>query len=478
MNVRPLGRDYMKKTSLLIVDDEATIVKLFERIAKRERLSYFSVMNGYEALDFLSKNQVECVLLDVNLPSHSGFQILEYIQSSRCPAEVIIITGSQSVEQAVKALKSGVYDYLTKPFTDLPKVTRTIKNAIEKHRLIQKVTELQKPSKSFETFQAIVGKSHAMQEVYNLINSIKKSSTSVLIQGESGTGKEMVAQAIHRTSSRAKRPFKVINCAAIPEGLLESELFGHVKGSFTGAVYNKVGLFEEADGGSLFLDEIGEVGHAFQVKLLRVLQDGEYKRVGSGEVRYSSARIIAATNQDLKTKIAEGSFREDLYYRLHVIGVHLPALRERKEDIPLLVYHFLKKYNERLKKQIREVSVDAMQALQSYSWVGNVRELENAIERCVVLTDDSLIRAKDLPPNILAKTFYLDEQEEADLARFSYREAKLKAMALFNKSYICHLLKQTRGNITLASNRAGMDRSNFKKIIRKYDIDTSEYQRS
>lgn len=467
----------MKATALFIIDDEESIVKLFERVARKERLSSASAKNGYEALDYLSKHPVECVMLDINLPSHSGFQILEYLKSSHNTAEVVIITGSGSVEQAVKALKLGAFDYLTKPFTDLEKVIRTIHNAIEKHKLVQKVLELQKPQEVLDAFEDIVGSSSPMQEVYQLIKSIKNSSATVLLQGESGTGKEMVAKAIHRTSNRSSKPFKVINCAAIPEGLLESELFGHVKGAFTGAVYDKLGLFEDAHLGTLFLDEIGEVSPAFQVKLLRVLQNGEYKRVGSGDMRHADVRVIAATNKDLKKSIQENNFREDLYYRLHVIGFHLPSLRERKEDVPRLVYHFLKKNCDKLGKEVKKISLDAMHALQMYSWVGNVRELENVIERCVVLSTDEEIRAKDLPPNVLSNTFYIKGNDKVDLSSFSYKEAKVKALALFNKSYIAHLLKQTGGNISLASDRAGMDRSNFKKIIRKYDIDIQEYRR-
>jgi len=466
----------MAKTSVFIVDDEESVVKLFERLAKKERLSYVSARNGYEALDYLGRNEVECLVLDINLPSHSGFQILENLNSSQNSVQVIVITGSGSVEHAVKALKMGVFDYMTKPFTDLDKITRTIHNALEKYRLLQKLQDLQGPKEVTEGFQGLVGRSKVMQEVYHLIQSVGKSSATVLIQGESGTGKELVALGIHRTSPRAKKPFKVINCAAIPEGLLESELFGHVKGAFTGALYDKPGLFEEAHEGTIFLDEIGEVSPAFQVKLLRVLQGGEYKRVGSAEIRHTNIRVISATNKDLKTLIAENRFREDLYYRLHVIGIHLPPLRDRHEDIPLLVYHFLKKYNEKLGKKIKEVSMDAMQALQCYSWVGNVRELENILERCVVLTHGDAIRAKDLPAQVLSETFYLNENEEADLSMFPYKEAKTRALEIFNKNYIQHLLKEAGGNITLASDRAGMDRSNFKKIIRKYDINIQEFR--
>jgi len=467
----------MKPVSLLIVDDEEVIVKLFERIARREKWSCAAARTGVEALDFLTKNDVECVLLDLNLPSYSGFQVLEFIKSTKPSIEVVIITGMGSVEQAVQALKQGAFDYLSKPFEDMDKVVLTLRNAMEKHRLVRKIHELQLNEEPVDGFQGIIGRSTIMQELYHLINSLKNSSASVLIEGESGTGKEMVAKAIHRTSKRAKKPFLVINCAAIPEGLLESELFGHVKGAFTGAIADKRGLFEEANGGTLFLDEIGEVSPAFQVKLLRVLQEGEFKRVGESETRHTDVRIIAATNKELKTMIEEGGFREDLYYRLHVIGISLPPLRDRKEDIPVLAYHFLTKFNERLGKEIREISVDAMQALQSYAWVGNVRELENILERCCVLLGGNVIRAKDLPAPLLSSTFYLRDQEEVDLSSFSYKEAKLKALCLFNKSYLHHLLQQTDGNISLASDRAGMDRSNFKKIIRKYEVDIREFKK-
>ncbi len=467
----------VKSTSLLIVDDEEVILKLFERVARKERWTYAPARNGVEAIDFLTKNDVECVVLDIHLPSYSGFQVLEFIKATKPSVEVVIVTGMGSVEQAVQALKLGAFDYLSKPFADMDKVVSTLRNAMDKHRLVRKIHELQRAEEPLEGYQGIIGRSKPMQEVYHLIDSIKGSAASVLIEGESGTGKEMVAKAIHRTSKRAKRPFLVINCAAIPEGLLESELFGHVKGAFTGAIADKRGLFEEANGGTLFLDEIGEVSPAFQVKLLRVLQEGEYKRVGDGEVRRTDVRIIAATNRDLKTRIEEGAFREDLYYRLHVIGVRLPPLRERKEDIPPLAYHFLDKFKERLGKSIREISVDAMQALQSYPWVGNVRELENVLERCCVLLGGDVIRAKDLPASILASTFFLRDQEEVDLTRFPYKEAKLRALSLFNKSYLQHLLKQSGGNISVASDRAGMDRSNFKKIIRKYEIDIREFKK-
>src|SRR5262249_1860551 len=314
-----------------------------------------------------------------------------------------------------------------------------------------------------------MGRSRAMQEVYQTIQNVGPTHSSVLILGESGTGKELVARAIHRCSHRKDKSFVVINCSALPESLMESELFGHVRGAFTGATQEKRALFEEAEGGTVFLDEIGEISPAIQVKLLRVLQEREIRKVGGAETRKVDVRIIAATNRDLTEMIKIGRFREDLYYRLNVIAIHLPPLRERMEDIPFLAYFFLKKFSERTGKPVREISMDALQALQNYPWVGNVRELENVIERCIVLSEDQTIHAKDLPRKLVSSSLFLPSSEETDLTQFSYKDAKKKALVLFHKAYLSNLLQQAQGNITVASTRAGLDRSNFKKIIRKYD---------
>ncbi len=467
----------LKSISLLIVDDEESILKLFERLARKERLSCVGVKSGYEAIDLIGKNEVECVLLDINLPSYSGFQVLEYIKSSKPLTEVVLITGDGTVESAVKALKMGAYDYLTKPLEPLDRAMVTVNNAIEKYRLAKKVQELEKNQEPLDVFQGLLGSSSSMQELYSLINSIRDSSSSVLIEGESGTGKEMVAKAIHRTSQRAHKPFLVVNCAAIPEGLLESELFGHTKGAFTGAVYDKRGLFEEANDGTLFLDEIGEISLNFQVKLLRILQEGEFRRVGDSTLRHTDVRIIAATNKNLKQLIHAKTFREDLYYRLHVIGIHLSPLRDRRQDIPLLTYHFLAKYNQKLEKNVREISLEAMQVLQSYAWIGNVRELENVMERSMVFARGETIQIKDLPAYLYSKTFHFNEQEENHFSEYCYKDAKNRALTAFHQSYLHHLLKETKGNISLASNHAKIDRSNLKKIIKKYDINTSEFKK-
>lgn len=466
-----------KTINLLVVDDDPSIARAFEKLAKEEDWVTKIARDGTKALEILNQNVVEVAVVDIKLPGWTGMQILEYVKKNNIPTEVIIITGVGTIETATEAIKMGAYDYITKPFDDINKVVIQITKALEKFRLVQKVKKLEHLSPDRCVYEGIVGRSRNMQEVFDIIENISGTSSTVLIMGESGTGKEMVAHAIHKRSKRKDKPFVVINCSAIPETLLESELFGHKKGSFTGAVADKAGLFEEADGGTIFLDEIGEIPPQIQVKLLRVLQEGEVRAVGATHSRNVDVRIIAATNKDLQKEVDVGRFREDLYYRLNVISIILPPLRERSEDIPLLAYHFLEKASARVGKKVRRISVDALQALQNYRWIGNVRELENVIERAVILTSSDSIQATDLPPRVLGESFYLIEEfGDAALSRYPYQEAKEKAMASFNYSYITNLLKQTKGNLSLAAEKAGMDRSNFKKILKKYGIEIDGYR--
>ncbi len=466
----------MKNIQLLIVDDDPSVRRIFSRLAERNSWTFATAKNGYEALDFLAKHLVECVVLDMNFSSHSGFTVLDYLKSSGALTEVVVVTGSHSVDQAVDVLKTGVFDYLNKPLEDLSKITGILEKALGKYRLAHQMERLKNPLKNTDRYGEMLGGSPAMQKIYDLIESLKNSSVTVLIQGESGTGKEKVARAIHATSPRCHKKFQVINCAAIPENLLESELFGHMRGAFTGAFYDRKGLFEEAEGGTVFLDEIGEISPGFQVKLLRFLQDGEYRRVGDSQDRHGDVRIIAATHRDLKNAIMQGDFREDLYYRLHVIGIHLPPLRERKEDIPLLAQYFLQRFKEKNKKNIKEISVEAMQVLSDQEWLGNVRELENVMERCVVLAEGEVLRVRDLPVSILSKHFYLEEMSEVSIP-LSYKEAKVRALNSFHQAYLSHLLKMSGGNISIASDQAGMDRSNFKKILKKYQVSIQEFRK-
>jgi DNA-binding NtrC family response regulator len=459
------------------VDDDETILKVFERLARDRGWTYGVARSAEEALEQLGRLVFETAVVDVMLPGFTGLQLLEHCKKNNINTEIVIMTGVGSVETAVEAMKQGAYDYLTKPFNDIARVAIILEKAMDRYRMAQKLRQLERKRGDELSYEGILGKSRKMQEIFDVIENIAPTTSTILVTGESGTGKELVARAIHNRSNRNDDPFVVINCAAIPVHLLESELFGHKRGSFTGAIADKRGLFEEADGGTIFLDEIGEMPPAIQVKLLRVLQEGEVRAVGGVVAHHVDVRLIAATNRDLAMLVKDGGFREDLYYRVNVIGLHLPPLRERADDIPLLAYHFLQVYAGRMKKRINKISVDALQALQNYSWVGNVRELENVIERAVVLAGTDSITSQDLPAKVLSESFYLvNEDAGLDITKFSYKDAKNRALTSFNKAYLSSLLKEARGNISFASERAGMDRSNFKKLIKKYAVDSSEYK--
>jgi len=465
--------------NLLIVDDDPAIVKVFERLARERDWSCSVARTGEEALEQLNQQAFEAAVVDIKLPGFTGLQLLDHAKMSNVQSEFVVITGLGSVETAVTAMKNGAYDYITKPSDDIERVAIILDKAMDRFRMAQKLRQLERKAEAEDdiSYEGILGKNRRMHEIFDTIENIAPTTSTVLITGESGTGKELVARAIHARSQRSSRAFMVINCAAIPVHLLESELFGHKRGSFTGAVADKNGLFEEAHGGTIFLDEIGEMPPSLQVKLLRVLQEGEIRPVGGVEPKHVDVRLIAATNRDLVSMVKEGSFREDLYYRVNVIAISLPPLRDRSDDIPLLAFHFLRKYARRMKKEVNKISVDALQALQGYSWTGNVRELENVIERSVVLAATDTITAQDLPAKILSESFYLmDEGAGLDMTKYSYQDAKQRALASFNRSYISALLKEAQGNISFASEKAGMDRSNFKKLIKKYGIDISEYR--
>ncbi len=466
-------------SQLLLVDDEESLIRAFEKMARHYQFELSVARSGVEALEKLGARPVDVALLDLNVSGLSGLQILEYIKKNELETEAIIITAGGSVETAVSALKMGAYDYLVKPFEDLDRVASLIQKASEKAHLVRRLKKFENRESSEEMFANLVGRSPKMREVYKLVESIAPSDSSVLILGESGTGKELVARALHTRGLRQGKPFVVVNCSALPETLLESELFGHVRGSFTGAIADKKGLFEEADGGSIFLDEIGEIPPSVQVKLLRILQDGEIRRVGGAETNHVDVRVISATNKDLYQMVRKGGFREDLFYRLNVMTLHLPPLREKKEDIPLLAHYFMQRHGEKSGKKVNRISLDALQSLQEYSWPGNVRELENVLERALVLAEGDLITARELPPKILGEVFYSpDHPIEEDLTRLPYHKAKDRTLELFNRSYICNLLRQTDGNLSIASSKAGMDRSNFKKIIKKCNINVREFRKT
>ncbi len=375
---------------ILVVDDEQSLRDVLSIMLKRAGYAVTSAMDGEEAIELLNKEIFDLVITDLRMPKIDGMEVLKAVKSASPETVVLIITAFASAESAVEAMKQGAYDYLTKPF-QVDEVQLIIRNALEKRRLTTENMLLKREMASQSSFAQLVGQSEAMQKVFDVVRKVADSKSNVLICGESGTGKELVARAIHYNSARSVMPFVAVNCSAVPETLLESELFGHMKGSFTGAIANKAGLFEVADGGTIFLDEIGDTTPTIQVKLLRVIQEREFRRVGGNHDVKVDVRVVAATNKDLEKAVADGSFREDLYYRLDVIPIRLPPLRMRTGDIPLLVTHFLERFAKESGKPKPVISQEAMHVLLSHEWRGNVRELENLIERVVAFATAELV---------------------------------------------------------------------------------------
>ncbi|MGA6827990.1 sigma-54-dependent transcriptional regulator [Nitrospira sp. NS4] len=370
---------------ILVVDDEQSLREVLSIMLKRAGYAVTSVSDGEEAIEQLQKEIFDLVITDLRMPKVDGMEVLKAVKSASPETVVLIITAFATADSAVEAMKQGAYDYLTKPF-QVDEVQLIIRNALEKRRLTTENILLKREMASQSSFARLVGQSEAMQKVFDIVRKVADSKSNVLICGESGTGKELVARAIHYNSARSARSFVAVNCSAVPETLLESELFGHMKGSFTGAISNKAGLFEVADGGTIFLDEIGDTTPTIQVKLLRVIQEREFRRVGGSQDVKVDVRIVAATNKDLEKAVADGSFREDLYYRLDVIPIRLPPLRLRSGDIPLLVNHFLDRFSKESGKPTPTLTPEAMHALLAHEWRGNVRELENLIERVVAFS--------------------------------------------------------------------------------------------
>jgi two-component system response regulator PilR (NtrC family) len=381
---------------ILIVDDEEVLRDVLDAVLRREGFDIVSAASGEEALSKLDEEEIDLVILDVMLPGISGIDTLRAIRISNPSLPVIVITAFSSIDGAIEAMKQGAFHYIPKPFKN-EEVVLTVNKALEQRRLSTENERLKAELNEKYSYSNIIGKSEAMRKVFDLIRLAAPSRSNILIFGESGTGKELVAKAIHHASPRARNAFVTVNSGSLPPELLESSLFGHMKGAFTGAIATKRGLFEVADGGSIFLDEIGNINLETQAKLLRVIQEKEFMRLGSVETQKVDVRIIAATNADLQKLMAESKFREDLFYRLNVITIQLPPLRRRREDIPLLVQHFLQKYSEENRKRVREVTADAMRILMDHSWPGNVRELENTIERAVVLCTVERITTELLP---------------------------------------------------------------------------------
>jgi DNA-binding NtrC family response regulator len=442
---------------ILIVDDEPEMCALLSDILKDEGYDVETATSGEQALARMGERDFAVVITDLNMKGMPGMTLLKHIKQRHPDTNVIIMTGFGSIESAIEAMKQGAYDYVTKPVKS-DEIALTTQKAVREASLRREVVSLRRAVEKEYSFNQILGKSKPMQAVFELIRRITPSPSSVLITGESGTGKELVARAVHYNSPRAQGPFIPVNCAAIPENLLESEMFGHMKGSFTDAKADRKGLFEEAQGGTLFLDEISELPLSLQAKLLRVLQEKEIRRVGGTRSIPVDARVIAATNLDLAGEVKAKRFREDLYYRMNVIEVHMPALRERTEDIPLLAMHFIKKYAEPMKKPVAGLTEGALALLMDYAWPGNVRELENVIERGVTLTRGEKIGSEDLPQAVRGDSGDRHMIEEA--------AEKTRTLSEVERAYILRVMEKTAGNKYQAAQVLGIDR---KTLYRKLD---------
>ena len=446
----------MKKTAkILVVDDEAIVRDSLSDWLSDVGYQVFTAENGPQALEIIQKEKPGIAIVDLVMPGMDGIELLNRAKEILAGIEVIIITAYGSIPTAITAMREGAYDYIEKPFCP-EKVELLIEKLVEHQRLLEENISLHQKLETRYRFENIIAKSFKMQQVIEVIKVVAKSNATVLITGDSGTGKELVARAIHSQSYRKGKPFVAVSCAALPETLLESELFGHEKGAFTGAHAQRKGKFEVANHGTLFLDEIGEMSANIQVHLLRVLEEKEFTRVGGNELIKVDVRVISATNKDMKKAIAHEQFREDLYYRLNVVTVELPPLRERKEDIPLLARHFLKKFTLENQKEIIDFSPKATDFLLKYEWPGNVRELENAIERAVILAKNPYVDMADLPQGSSA---------------LAYSSPPDKSLEEIDKNHILNVINETGGNYTKAAKILGVSRVTLYNKIRAYGLD-------
>ena len=440
-----------KKISILVVDDEESVRDSLTNWFLEDGFQVSSAENAKKALQLLEDGYFDIILADIKMPGMDGLEMLKRIKKLRSDAIVIMMTAFATVDTAVIALKDGAYDYVTKPF-DPDDLTHLIRNASKQISLSRENQSLKDNVTALEQVEDLVGRSDAMKRVFHQVESVAQSNASVIITGESGTGKELIARAIHANSPRKYYPLVSVHCGALTESLLESELFGHEKGAFTGAVYNRKGRFEMADSGTIFLDEIATISPKMQVELLRVLETKSFTRVGGNKEISSDFRVICATNRDLKGMVDQGEFREDLYYRLNVVTIHVPPLRERKDDIPLLVDYFIKKYSTKMSKPVRDVDQAVLARLQAYPFPGNIRELENMIERAIVIGKGNKITLKELP---------FGKQMS---------DTSVESLADFERSFIQQILNKYHWNITQSAKALQIDRVTLYNKIKKYGL--------
>jgi nitrogen regulation protein NR(I) len=479
---------------LLLVDDEADVQYSFRRIFDSSEIDLTTASSGESALEMIPRVRPDLVLMDVRMGGMNGLETLRRIRQADSKLPVIMMTAYGTTQTAIEAMKLGAYDYLLKPF-DVPRLKEIVFTALKAARDMKRVVSYQPLLESEDYEVGVVGRSEPMQKVFKLIGQLASSDATALITGESGTGKELVARAIYHHSRRSEKPFLAINCAAIPENLLESELFGHEKGAFTGAANQRIGKFEQCNGGTIFLDEIGDMTLPTQTKILRVLQNGTFERVGGNQPVKVDVRVIAATNKPLEQAVARREFREDLFYRLNVVRIEIPALRERKEDIPLLVNYFLKKIASSQKQPPKSISEEALEFLIQHSWPGNVRELENVIQRAIVVTKGDVILPLDLPGSVLQNlprpvpstpssvlTTPAAQQVESSsgdpdftaisktLFRWARLNASLKVLPAVERELIINALAETKGNQVQAAKLLGITRATLRKRVEKFKI--------
>jgi len=464
----------MADETLLIIDDEQDMLQLLKRSLEPEMgCRVKTALSGEEGLKLVDSEPLDLVLLDMKMPGMDGLEVLQRIRSKHSWLTVIMMTAHGCIELAVQAIKMGAYDFITKPF-DHEALVWSLGKALERSRLLRENLKLQRHVQCHEAFQNLVGRSARMQRVYEAVQMVAKTDLTVFISGESGTGKDMVSRAIHALSDRRDQAYVAVNCPTVPEHILESELFGYKKGAFTHATQNKIGLFQEAHRGTIFLDEIGDISPAIQTKLLRVLQEKEIKPLGDTKSIQVDVRVIASTNRNLPEKIKRSEFREDLFYRLNVLPIELPPLRERREDIPLLVDHFLEKHCSDLKKARKRVSAALMDKFLRAPWEGNVRELENVILRGILFSPEDEICAE----HVGYQTAIEDHKTAFDhtVTNLDYREAKEEVLRRFHSSYIGNILVQTRGNVSQAARLCGLERQGLQQLMRRYGIRSDAFR--
>lgn len=463
------------KGSILVVDDIPDMLTFLERLMKEELHVDVSIAdNGEKAMEMIAKESFSIVLADIRMPRMNGVELLKHIKEMDHSTLVIMMTAYGSIEDAVESLKLGAYDYITKPF-DEERLLHTLKKALEHYHLIKRNIDLEKRVKEKETIDGFIGKSIPIRRLVETIKVLAKTDLTVLITGETGTGKDLAARMIHALSNRGIRPFVPVNCPTIPENILESELFGYKKGAFTGATQDKKGLFGTANGGTIFLDEIGDLSTMLQAKLLRVLEEKEIKPLGDIRTYRIDVRIIASTNQNLKEKIASYQFREDLYHRLNVVSITTPSLKEIPEDISLIANHFLSLYCTEYNTPTKKFSEDAFKMLISRRWGGNVRELQNEVRKVVIFSKGETITPEDF--QYISKNLPCPEDSIESLSKLAYKEARKSLLERFNVKYIKELLNEYSGNVSLAARMAGLERQSLQHLMRRYGIHPEEFRK-